>query len=131
MEKKIKAADSESRLERHVRLWLNRQGVDYDDGADGALKDLMHGGCQSGFVGELIYHTDTAKFYKRYKQEIHAMLRDSLESHGIDGPAGLFGDKWDKEDPLADDWLNQNLLAWFGFEETARNIGMVNDSEHV
>lgn len=28
-----------------------------------------------------------------------------------------------KEDPLAQDDFNQNLLAWFGFEETLRNIG--------
>jgi hypothetical protein len=34
----------------------------------------------------------------------------------------LFGDKWDKTDPLARDSGNQNLLAWFGFEETARMI---------
>ena len=33
------------------------------------------------------------------------------------------GNKWNKEDPLAQDDYNQNLLAWFGFEETLRNIG--------
>ena len=35
---------------------------------------------------------------------------------------GLFGDKYDKGDPLFLDYLNKNLLAWFGFEETSRNI---------
>lgn len=35
----------------------------------------------------------------------------------------LFGDKWDKEDPLGNSDFNMNLLAWFGFEETMRNIG--------
>ena len=38
-------------------------------------------------------------------------------------PKDLFGDKWDDGDPFARDVLNQNLLAWFGFEETMRNIG--------
>ena len=35
----------------------------------------------------------------------------------------LFGNKWDKEDPLGRDDYNQNLLAWFGFEETLRKLG--------
>jgi hypothetical protein len=35
----------------------------------------------------------------------------------------LFGDKWDKEDPLGNNDFNMNLLAWFGFEETLRSIG--------
>ena len=34
----------------------------------------------------------------------------------------MFGESWDKEDPLAIDIHNQNLLAWFGFEEALRNI---------
>ena len=38
-------------------------------------------------------------------------------------PIDLFGNKWDKEDMLAIDIYNQNLLAWFGFEETLRRIG--------
>jgi hypothetical protein len=31
-----------------------------------------------------------------------------------------FGDKYDEEDVLGRDAYNMNLLAWFGFEETAR-----------
>ena len=34
----------------------------------------------------------------------------------------IFGDKFDKEDPLVLDITNKNLLAWFGFEETASQI---------
>lgn len=36
----------------------------------------------------------------------------------------MFGDKWDEEDPLAQNTFNQNLLAWFGFEETLREVAM-------
>ena len=46
-----------------------------------------------------------------------------MNGTGLYSPTELFGDKWDKEDPLAQDDFNQNLLAWFGFEETLRNIG--------
>ena len=42
---------------------------------------------------------------------------------GLYAPSDLFGNKWDKEDPLAQDTYNQSLLAWFGFEETLTNIG--------
>ena len=41
----------------------------------------------------------------------------------VEKPMNIFGDKWDKEDPLAAEDFNQNLLAWFGFEETLRKIG--------
>ena len=36
--------------------------------------------------------------------------------------AELFGDKWNNDDPLALDAMNQNLLAWFGFETVASNL---------
>ena len=34
----------------------------------------------------------------------------------------MFGDKFDKDDPLVIDYSNKNLLAWFGFEETVNNL---------
>jgi hypothetical protein len=43
---------------------------------------------------------------------------EALDNFG-GAPSELFGDKWDKNDPLALDTQNQNLLAWFGFEEMA------------
>ena len=111
----------ETKLERHVAKWLKDQAVDggYESGIEGVAKDLFYGGCQSGMVGHLIYYYDTIKFYKKYKMDIHALLRDMLDSVG-GGIDNLFGDKWDKDDPLANDTSNQNLLAWFGFEEAAR-----------
>ena len=113
----IKPIQGESPLSKHVRCWINNQveGPDYD--VQGVLKDLMYGGCQSGIVGHLIYYTDTTKFYKRHRGDISALLYET----GFNA-VELFGDKWDELDPLAVDTQNQNLLAWFGFEETARQI---------
>lgn len=84
-----------------------------------AIDELMSHGCQSGMVSGLIYYTDTTKFFEEHKDEINALLKDTLWSTGLD-TAELFGDKWDTDDPLCMDTTNQNLLAWFGFEETVR-----------
>jgi hypothetical protein len=109
-------------LERHVRAWVNSRSAEYDSGAEGVLKDLFYGGCQSGMVGHLIYYHDTVKFYKRHAREIDAMLQELMADTGLNSPQALFGDKWDADDPFARDHVNQNLLAWFGFEETARKL---------
>ena len=45
-----------------------------------------------------------------------------MNETGLYAPSELLSDRWDIEDPLAQDTHNQNLLAWFGFEETLRAI---------
>lgn len=114
---KIPTNKCESALERTVARWANSSGRDYDTGAKGALGDLFYGGCQSGIVSELIYYADTLKFYKRHREAINALLKRMQEDTGMSAE-GLRN--WDKTDPLALDSKNQNILAWYGFEETAR-----------
>lgn len=126
MKKKFNGAKTP--LEKHVQRWINTHATDYESSAEGVLKDLFYGGCQSGMVGHLIYYHDTVKFFKKYRQEINALLVEILDSSGL-SISELFGDKWEKEDPLAQDTLNQNLLAWFGFEETARKLADANEIE--
>lgn len=109
-------------LEKRVINYVINEWSDYSDKKN-IFTDVLYHGCQSGMVGFLIWYTDTTRFYKQYKSEINALLYDTMESIGIYAPTQLFGDKWDKEDPLANEDYNQNLLAWFGFEETLRNIG--------
>lgn len=112
----------ETPLERHVMQWLKSQAKDYDNhDIKSVYDDLLQGGCQSGFVGHLIYYSDTVRFYKRHHKEIDTMLSELLQDVGC-SISELFGDKWDNEDPLARDVYNQNLLAWFGFEETATRL---------
>jgi len=125
--KKIKGANT--RLERVVQKTINQHSEGYENGATGYLEDLMQHGCQSGMVSGLIYYSDTLKFYKAHKKEIKALLVETLEQTGYTDPIGLFGDKWDKTDPFADDTNNQNLLAWFAFEETARILADRNGIE--
>lgn len=92
------------------------------DAPEEYLKDVCENGCQSGMVGGLIYYADTIKFYKKYRQEIEEMLINMMGEIGVESPAGLFGDKWDKNDPFANEEMNQNLLAWFAYEESARSL---------
>ena len=114
--------NTDSKLTRHVCNYILLVWSDYQEKRH-IFTDVLDYGCQSGVVGELIYYCDTVRFYKQYKGEIDALLYQSMQEKGLYSPSELFGDKWDKEDPLANDDFNQNLLAWFGFEETLRKIG--------
>lgn len=82
----------------------------------------INNGLQSGIISELIYYSDTVKWYKKYKKEIAKMLMNSMNEMGVDSLSDVFGRNWDKSDPFAEDTQNQNLLAWYSFEETARNL---------
>lgn len=125
---KTKLTGANTRLERSVQKWANERAADYDNGVEGVLKDLFYGGCQSGMVGHLIYYRDTEKFFQTHRREISTLLAEQVESTGLQ-PAELFGDKWDTTDPLAQETLNRNLLAWFGFEEAARQLADRNGIE--
>lgn len=95
--------------------------VDYDD-PKVAVEELLEYGCQSGVVSELIYYSDTTAYYEANKEAINELLYNTLDECGFKAPQELFGDKWDDEDPLAIYNCNQNLLAWFAFEETTRRM---------
>ena len=117
-------------LEREVIAIIQDEATDYES-FEAYLSDLLSMGCISGMVGALIYYTDTTAFAARHAADINELLSNQLSMYGIDSPAELFGDKWDKEDNLCLDTNNQNLLAWFAFEETAREIGISFDLEDV
>lgn len=97
---------------------------DYDGDFEHFVNQLLEHGCVSGMIGSLIYFSDTVKFYEDNQSEIDALLYETMESYGSYSPADVFGDNWEKEDPLARDKSNKNLLAWFAFEETVRNIAL-------
>ncbi|MDY4592375.1 MAG: hypothetical protein SO434_03125 [Eubacteriales bacterium] len=109
-------------LEKCVLQYIADEWGNYDDKKN-IFTDVLNYGCQSGMVDFLIYYTDTVRFYNQYKDEIDGLLYELMYETGLYAPSDLFGDKWNKEDPLATDEYNQNLLAWFGFEETLRKIG--------
>lgn len=107
-------------LEKAVLQWINKNAENYENGVIGVAKDLFYGGCASGMVSEMCYYSDTVKFYNEHQKDIDQLLADLIDSTG-ESVSSLFKD-WDESDPLCRDTNNQNLLAWFGFEEAARNI---------
>jgi len=111
----------QTNLERAVARWMNSKAKDYKTtGLRGVLKDLENG-CESGMVRHLIYTKDSVAFYTRHRREICKLLTEQMKSTSADSPSQLFGaESWDKDDPFALEDANQNLLAWFGFEETSR-----------
>lgn len=90
------------------------------DGYSTYLDDVVTQGCQSGVVSGLIYYSDTLAFFHSHKGEISQRLCDLVEDTGCSIDE-LFRD-WDTTDPLAGETHNQNLLAWFGYEEAAREL---------
>jgi hypothetical protein len=122
--KKLKqlATSSKSPLFKRVAsiLAAKKTNGGYDT-LESVFRDVSMG-LQSGIISELIYYSDTTKWYKKYKKEIAKMLMNSMNEMGVDSLTDVFGKNWDKTDPFAEDTQNQNLLAWYSFEETARDI---------
>ena len=123
--KKLKeiGAKTKSPLTKKVVSILARN---YSDGGYSSmpmyLDEILRNGLQSGVISELIYYKDTLAFYKKYKKEILSLLKETLYQYGSSSPIDIFGKNWDNEDFTIEDTQNQNLLAWFAFEETTRDL---------
>ena len=114
--KKIKN-ETNNKLTKYVCDYIIKRWDDYADKKDIFL-DVINCGCVSGVCRDLVFYEQTKRFYETYKHEINELLWKS----DYDNFAELLGSDWDPYDPLALEDDNQNLLAWFGFEETITNI---------
>lgn len=110
MTTEIEITENMNDLEKHVAKWINEQAENYDNGVEDVMVDLSHG-CSSGYVNHLIYTKDCNDFYLQYADEIDALLE---VWHDQTGEHALASYKYDIG--------LRNWLAWFAFEETARNI---------
>ncbi len=92
-------------------------------------------GCVTGCVNELIYYTQTSKWFNNYKNEIINLVNDLIFS-------GCFEEEYNEEKKsmciklqneyikINNEEVNQktynqyekNILAWLSFEEIAYNI---------
>ena len=108
-------------LEKEVIEIIQDEASDYES-LETYMIDLERAGCVSGMVRALIYYSDTQKFATTHASDINELLSHMLSDFGLDTPFELFEEKWDQEDNLCLGATNQNLIAWFAFEETARNI---------
>jgi len=112
----------EGKLKKDVVTILKKKAKDYDYNYKSLLKDVLYNGLQSGIISELVYYNDTLKWYNKHKTEIKMMLREAMMNYGTNNPGDLFGRNWDQDDPFVEDTQNKNLLSWFSFEETAREM---------
>ena len=109
--------ETNNKLTKYVCDYVISNWDKYDDKNDIFL-DVINCGCESGVCRDLVYYEQTKRFYETFKHEINNLLWKS----DFNNLSDLFGGKWDPYDPLALESDNQNLLAWFGFEETITNI---------
>jgi hypothetical protein len=107
---------AETELERAVaRIAGERESEDF-------IRDVLSGGCINGTVGELIYTADCVAFYRKHKKDIQKLVTELMSECGTDSIKGLFGCEFEAEDPFCEEDKNQNLLAWFGFEEALKTL---------
>ena len=76
------------------------------------FEDLLQHGCISGMVGSLVYYADTEAFFDKYYEEIIWLKTEYEEMTG---------------QPMEIPYHLKNHLAWFAFEETARQLWENND----
>ena len=115
--------ESDNKLTKFVCDYIiNEWDDEHEDDNEKILLDVINYGCANGSVHLLVYTTDVLEFYETYKNEIYDLLVEVLDGCGCNSPADLFGKNWDIYDPLAFYELNKRTLAFFGFEETIRNI---------
>lgn len=119
------AIEANDGLVESVTNYILDKFDEYDDPKQ-IVVDVIEHGCVSGIVGELIYYSYTAAYYAKNKDAINHLLYEEMERCGEYDLTEFFCGvvKWDPEDPLALDYYNQNILAWFGFETTMRNIAL-------
>lgn len=121
-QQKLQDYKTDNKLTQYVLDYSLDASEDYENGFEGFATELMNHGCQSGMIGSLIYYYDTTEFYDKYKEEVNELLAYAIEMTGY-SVTELFRE-WDNSDPLALQNMNQNLLAWFAFEETVRTIAL-------
>jgi len=116
--KQVKAV-AKTGLEKAVAKWLCDKADDYDGDPCGPMRDLFQDGCASGTVGGLCYYKGTCAFYAKHKEDIWTLAMDRAEDQGISVFEFL---AQCNHQSLGDVNQVENFLAWFGFEEAARNI---------
>ena len=111
---------SASPLTKAVCDFVIRRWHDYAN-KERIFTEVLSHGCVSGCVAELVYYSQTTAFYERHQKEINAMLSESMREAEAHSPKDMFRE-WEDSDYFAEGVNNQNLLAWYGFEETLWRI---------
>ena len=96
--------------DNELEKWVIEEIIDgreSDEEIKTFFEDLRVSGCKGGMISELIYYSDTHKFFDEFQGEIEELKEEMEDSMGE--PLQIKGDV-------------KNWLAWFGFEEMAFKI---------
>jgi len=92
-----------------------------DDEIKASIEDILNYGCVSGCVSDLIYYKQTTVFYQEYKEEIFDLANDQAQDIGYESASDLFK-HLNGANQLGSVDQEENLRAWFGFEEMLRIV---------
>lgn len=118
--KNLQNLKGDSSLQNDIIDDLLEQYDDVDD-LRSHIKDILMHGCISGCVSSLITYKQTTAFYEKHSSELNRLLGETLSERGLNRPSELLP-QWEQEDPLCLGNTNQNLVAWFGYEEMLSQI---------
>lgn len=73
------------------------------------LEDMQKGGCQSGMIGQFIYHADNKTFYIKHIDDLEYFMADLEEQFG---------------EPVANrqNLVHYTFVVWVCFEEYCYNL---------
>jgi hypothetical protein len=106
-----------------AEILLNEVSDHDNDTIKGFIEDLLNHGCVSGMVGALIYYDDSIKFYDDNEELIEDLVQEQKESLGYSKRSEFISSLNGSAEDITQE---KNLLSWFAFEETARDI-FIND----
>ena len=102
-----------SRVERKVINSLLSTKLSTEELKD-HIKDILQYGCISGTVNDMIYYSDTVKFFNCYRKEILSMLQDPDKNIYSEYIYLLSYKKYSVSE--------KNSLSWFAYDNTVIRI---------
>ena len=90
------------------------------------IKNIVEHGCVNGACSELIYYSDTIKFYDNFSDQIWNMLEEYSKDFGakkiLDYLSSYINYKYDSSVNINNDTTFKNSLAWWSVEKTCQKI---------
>jgi hypothetical protein len=118
--KKLDSLKNDNKLNNHVIDHIKDYTSETEERVH-FINNVLRNGCVSGTVGGLIYYSDTTKFYQEFKEEIFELAAEQAEGMGYKNVFEFFKDLNGAND-IGSIEQEENLKAWYGFEETLRII---------
>jgi len=107
---------------RNIEHWL-RSTQDKQ-----TIREIMNHGCITGVVSELIYYSDTVKFYDAFEDEIWNRLDAAATNMGSSDIISFIGIYLDTKH-IGSLTQFKNALAWWAVEDAANDMEIEVENE--